>query len=302
MRTVHEDITRKRKRELGGTLLDRLDLKGPLASRREFTVGLVAFGIVVLFGLVGPLVYQVDPYSIDTSLRLQAPSFAHPLGTDDYGRDLLARSMYGARTSLAVGLCTAFSVTVLGLVIGLYASMYKALDYVLMRICDGLMAIPAILLAIALMAVLGASMWNCVIALTVVYTPSMARIARSRALVIKGMPYIEALRAQGASTSRIVWLHIAPNALAPLLVQATIVFGEAILAEAALSFLGIGISAPTASWGDTLQAGKGYITRAWWMVADPGTLIVVSVLSLIFVGDGLRDMLDPRSAEGGKRS
>ena len=210
---------------------------------------------------------------------------------------MFARVIYGTRISLFVG----FSVSVLagaaGLLIGLYSCYNKVLDAVLMRICDGLMSIPGVLLAIALMAMMGASVWNVIIALTIVYTPSMARIVRSRAMVVKEEPFVEALRVQGASTARIVWLHIVPNVMAPFLVQATFIFAEAVLSEAALSFLGLGIKAPDASWGNILQAGKNVIRKAWWMIFFPAAAIIASVLSLNLAGDGLRDALDPKTKE-----
>ena len=154
-----------------------------------------------------------------------------------------------------------------------------------------------VLLAIALMAMMGASVWNVIIALSIVYTPSMARIVRSRAMVVKEEPFVEALRVQGASTARIVWLHIVPNVMAPFLVQATFVFAEAVLSEAALSFLGLGIKAPDASWGNILQAGKNVMRKAPWMIFFPAIAIIASVLSLNLAGDGLRDALDPKTKE-----
>jgi peptide/nickel transport system permease protein len=192
--------------------------------------------------------------------------------------------------------------SLLGLVIGLYASYYRALDHVLMRICDGLYAIPGVLLAIALMAALGASVTNVVIALTIVSAPSVARIVRSAALSVRNLTYIEAMVVQGASSSRIIWRHIMPGTLSPLLVQASFVFAEAIISEAALSFLGVGIPAPDPSWGNILQAGKLVFSKAWWMIVCPGAMIVLSVLSLNLLGDGLRDYLDPRISSKGKKS
>jgi peptide/nickel transport system permease protein len=165
-----------------------------------------------------------------------------------------------------------------------------------MRICDGLSAIPGILLAIAFMIALGASAVHVIFALTIVYTPAVARVVRSRALVIKNMAFIETLQAQGARDRRIIWLHIAPNVLSPLFVQVAFVFASAILSEASLSFLGAGIPAPAPSWGGILQAGKPVIAKAWWMIVFPGIMVILSVLSLTLLGDGLRDMLDPQNA------
>lgn len=255
----------------------------------------------VLLALIGPFVLPFDPSEMKVTERLQPPSAEHWLGTDEFGRDLLTRIVYGARVSMATGLSVAIISSLAGMVIGLYASYYKWLDHVLMRICDGLYAIPGILLAIALMAALGASVTNVIIALSVVYTPGIARIVRSAALSVRSQTFIEAMQVQGAGATRIIWRHIAPNTLTPLLVQATFVFAEAIISEAALSFLGVGIPAPDPSWGNILQAGKLVIFKAWWMVVYPGVAIVLTVLGLNMLGDGLRDYLDPRLAVKNRR-
>lgn len=265
-----------------------------IRSNYSLVIGASILIFVSILAVIGPFFTTFDPYEMKVTERLMAPSEIHPLGTDEFGRDLLTRIIYGARVSIGVGLTVAFLSSFIGLIIGLYASYYKTLDNILMRICDGLIAIPGILLAIALMAALGASALNVVIALTIVFAPNIARIVRSNALVIREQTYIEAMYAQGASNTRIIWLHIAPNTISPLLVQATFVFAEAIISEAALSFLGAGIPAPEASWGNILQAGKLVIFKAWWMVVFPGILIVLSVLSLNLFGDGLRDFFDPR--------
>lgn len=272
------------------------NVKKALANK-GFVVGGCIFLAIALIALVGPLVWTVDPNAQEMTLRLSAPSPAHPFGCDDFGRDLLARVITGARVSLGVGIAVTLATSALGLVIGAYACYNERLDHILMRICDGLMSIPGVLLAIALMAMMGASVWNVIIALSIVYTPSMARIVRSRAMVVKEEPFVEALRVQGASTTRIVWLHIVPNVMAPFLVQATFVFAEAVLSEAALSFLGLGIKAPDASWGNILQAGKNVMRKAWWMIFFPAIAIIASVLSLNLAGDGLRDALDPKTKE-----
>lgn len=272
------------------------NVKKALANK-GFVVGGCIFLAIALIALVGPLVWTVDPNAQEMALRLSAPSPAHPFGCDDFGRDLLARVIAGARVSLGVGIAVTLATSALGLVIGAYACYNERLDHILMRICDGLMSIPGVLLAIALMAMMGASVWNVIIALSIVYTPSMARIVRSRAMVVKEEPFVEGLRVQGASTARIVWLHIVPNVMAPFLVQATFVFVEAVLSEAALSFLGLGIKAPDASWGNILQAGKNVMRKAWWMIFFPAIAIIASVLSLNLAGDGLRDALDPKTKE-----
>ncbi|WP_411552712.1 ABC transporter permease [Paenibacillus lautus] len=265
-----------------------------LKSNYGLLIGASIFVVLVILALIGPLFTNYGPYDMKVVDRLTPPGAEHWLGTDEFGRDLLTRLLYGARVSISVGLAVALLSSALGLVIGVYATYYKTLDHILMRICDGLIAIPGILLAIALMAALGASALNVIIALTIVFTPNIARVVRSAALVVREQTYIEAMHVQGASSTRIIWQHIVPNTLSPLLVQATFVFAEAIISEAALSFLGAGIPAPEASWGNILQASKLVIYKAWWMVVFLGATLVLSVLSLNLLGDGLRDLLDPR--------
>lgn len=270
-------------------------------SNKLMVLGGIIFIFLIVFAFIGPFLMSYDPYAMVVTERLKAPSSAHLLGTDEFGRDLLTRIVYGARVSMGIGLAVTLISSFLGMVIGLYASFYNALDHILMRICDALMSIPGILLAIALMAALGPSATNVIIALSIVFTPSIARIVRSSALVIREQTYIEAMKAQGASNLRIIWGHIAPNTISPLIVQATFVFAEAIISEAALSFLGAGIPAPDPSWGNILYAGKLVIFKAWWMVVYPGLIIVVSVLGLNLLGDGLRDFIDPHTAGKNKR-
>jgi peptide/nickel transport system permease protein len=255
--------------------------------------------IIVVFltslAIFGPFVVSFDPYETAVQDRLEGLSTVHWLGTDHFGRDLLSRVVYGAQISIGVGFSVAIISSLVGIIIGLYASYFRILDNVLMRICDGLMAFPAILLAIALMAALGPSTKNVIISLSVVYIPYIARVMRSAALVVREETYIEAMEAQGASSWRIIWGHIAPNTLSPIIVQATFIFADAIIVEAALSFLGAGVPAPDPSWGNILYDGKLVIYQAWWMVVFPGVCIVLSVLGLNLFGDGLRDILDPHS-------
>ncbi len=250
----------------------------------------VFMGIVALFA---PLIATHDPLEMVVYDRLKAPSAEHLFGTDTFGRDLLSRVVYGARVSMGVGLSVGILSMIIGMTIGLYASYYKFLDNILMRICDGLKAIPSILLAITLMAVIGPSTRNVIISLTIVSVPTMARIARSNALSVKEQTYIEAMKALGASPSRIIWKHIAPNVLSPVIVQASFVFATSIVTEAALSFLGAGVPAPAPSWGNILYEGKTVIYNSWWLVTFPGIFTALSVLGLNLFGDGLRDFLDP---------
>ncbi|QEN08257.1 ABC transporter permease [Oceanispirochaeta crateris] len=266
-----------------------------LRTNRSLMIGIVILTLMVLIAIFAPVLAPSDPYAMKVTERLTLPSPEHFLGTDGFGRDLLSRVMYGARVSMTVGLAVSALSSIFGLAIGLYASYFKPLDHIFMRICDGLIAIPGILLAIALMAALGASIWNVVIALTVVFTPSIARVVRSSAIVVREQAYIEAVYIQGAGHLRILWLNIAPNVLSPLLIQATFVFASAILSEAALSFLGAGIPAPEPSWGNILQESKLVIHKAWWVAVMPGIMLILSVLSLNLLGDGLRDFFDPHT-------
>ncbi|MCI4011115.1 ABC transporter permease [Brevibacterium sp. ZH18] len=261
------------------------------AHKLAVTGGIV-LAVVVLVALIGPLLAG-DPLALNPSQRLASPSFEHPFGTDNYGRDTFARAVAGARVSLLVGAVTAIITSVLGAIVGLFASYNRIADAILMRISDGLMAFPAILLAIAIMAAMGQRISNVIIALSIVFTPYVARIVRSAALVAKEQTYVEALRSQGASLFRILWINIFPNILSPLIIQATFVFADSIITEAALSFLGAGVPPPAPSWGNMLLDGKTLIYNAWWMTVFPGAFIMSTILAVNLLGDGLRDLLDP---------
>lgn len=263
-------------------------------------IGSIGFLIILLAAILIPAISTTDPNAMVVSDRLMAPSGAHPFGTDELGRDVLARVMYGARVSLWVGGSVAVLSCLFGVLIGLYASYFKVLDQILMRICDGLIAIPGILLAIALITALGTSSWNVILALTVVYTPSVARTVRASAMVIREQTYVEAAKVQGANNFRILWKLILPGVVSPLTVQASFIFAQAIISEASLSFLGAGIPAPAASWGNMLQASKMVLSKAPWTMFFPGASVVLCVLSLNLLGDGLRDYLDPRTRGGAK--
>lgn len=265
-------------------------------SNKGMVIGMVVFAIIVLSAIFIPMLNGVDPEAMDVVNRLKPPSAEHIFGTDEFGRDLFTRVLYGARSSLTVGCAVAIMACFFGTVIGIYASYFKVADAVLMRICEGLTAIPGILLAIALIAALGASNTNVIIALTIVYTPSVARVVRSSALVAKGRLYVEAARVQGASSGRILAKLILPNVISPLTVQASYIFAQAIISEASLSFLGAGIPAPAASWGNILQSSKSVLSKSPWPMVFPGLAVVLCVLSLNLLGDGLRDYLDPRTA------
>lgn len=274
--------------------------KEKFLSNPALIIGLVGMVIIVLAALVLPAVSSVDPNEMKVLDRLKPPGAEHIFGTDEFGRDLFIRVMHGARVSICVGGAVTIFSSLLGTIIGIYASYFKILDNILMRICDGLIAIPGVLLAVALMAALGASIWNVILALTVVYTPSIARVVRAGALVAREQVYVEAAKIQGASDFRILWKIILPGVVSSLTVQASFIFAQAIISEASLSFLGVGIPAPAASWGNILQASKQVLSKAPWTAIFPGAFVVLSVLSLNLLGDGLRDFLDPR-VKGGRK-
>lgn len=267
-------------------------------SNRLSVIGLCIVTLMLLTALLAPVVtgaMGLDPYSAVVRDRLKPPSAAHPFGTDNLGRDIFARVLYGARISMTIGLVVGLLSAIIGTTLGLYASTNKVLDNVLMRLCDGLKAIPNILLAITLMAVLGANMHNVIISLTVVSIPGVARIARSQALLVREQTYVEAMRAAGAGKNRILWRHVLPNILSPVIVQMTFNFASAIISEASLSFLGAGIPIPAPSWGGMLNEARAYIYTGWWMIAFPAVFTMLSVLGFNLFGDWLRDLLDPLS-------
>ena len=296
-------FTRKSISESSGMILkeQRQIRKERLLASPALLIGFTGFMLILLAAVLIPLFSSVDPNAMTVADRLKAPGGKYLLGTDEFGRDIFIRLMYGARVSLWVGGCVAVFSCLLGTIIGIYASYFKILDQILMRICDGLIAIPGILLAIALIAGLGASSWNVVIALTVVYTPSVARTVRASAMVIREQPYVEAAKVQGFGTFRILWKLILPGVVSPLIVQASFIFAQAIISEASLSFLGAGVPAPAASWGNMLQASKLVFSKAPWTMLCPGISVILCVLSLNLFGDGLRDYLDPRVKGGAKK-
>lgn len=275
--------------------------KERLLASPGLIIGFVGFVIILMSAVLVPALSNADPNAMIVVDRLKPPSGEHILGTDEFGRDLFVRLMYGARVSLWVGGCVAVFSCILGVILGIYASYFKILDHILMRICDGLIAIPGILLAIALIAALGTSSWNVVVALTIVYTPSVARTVRASAMVVREQPYVEAARVQGFSDFRILWKLILPGVVSPLTVQASFIFAQAIISEASLSFLGAGVPAPAASWGNMLQASKLVFSKAPWTMICPGAAVVICVLSLNLLGDGLRDFMDPRTKGGAKK-
>jgi peptide/nickel transport system permease protein len=272
-----------------------------LRTNRSVLAGGVLLFAVIVLALVIPPIAHLDPYAVDPAQRLADPGSDHLLGTDTFGRDLLARVAAGAKSSLIVGGAVAVLSGVIGTAIGVLSSTFKVLDQLLMRVCDGLMAIPALLLAVALAAALGPSVPNLVVALTVVATPSVARLVRSRALAVMSETFVEASRAQGAGPWHIIAKHVLPNVLSVLAVQITFIFADAIITEAALSFLGAGVPTPQPSWGNILYDGKGVILQAPMMTVAASLALVLTVLALNLLGDGLRDVVDPRANRSGKQ-
>jgi peptide/nickel transport system permease protein len=264
-----------------------------LARRKIALVGAVLMVLTTVVGLLAPVIGG-NPLRMDVAARLAPPSATHWFGTDDLGRDLFSRVVYGARLSLIVGVAVVAFALAVGTGCGLLAGYYRALDNVIMRVMDGLMAFPAIILAIALMASLGPSVLNVIIAIGVVYSPRVARLVRGSVLVIRETAYVEAARALGAADLVLILRHILPNCLSPVIVQGSFVFAAAVLTEAALSFLGVGVPPYVPSWGNILSEGRLYLQQAPWLVLYPGAAIMLTILGLNLFGDGLRDFLDPR--------
>lgn len=267
--------------------------------RRLFARKVVLASALVLFlvtatAVLYPLFTDSDPNGMNISMRLQAPSWAHWAGNDELGRDVMARIIYGARYSLMIGFFTALGAVVLGTLLGMLAGYFRRLDAPLMRLVDAMMAFPDILLGIALVSILGASLWNVILALTIVYTPRVARVVRASTLVLRELLFVDAAKALGVRTPLILWRHILPNLLSPVLVQVTFIFAYAILAEAGLSFLGVGVPPDIPTWGTMIAGSLEYADKAFWTILTPGVAIVLTALSLQLLGDGVRDLLDPK--------
>src|SRR5262245_15701075 len=272
------------------------------ALRRAARARLGPFGAVVLLvaatlALGAPLLSPHDPLKQNLSNTLAPPGRAHVLGTDNVGRDVLSRVIWGTRVSLLAGLVSVALAASAGSVLGLLAGYARGrLDGFVMRAMDAVLSFPPLVLALALGAVLGAGLGGVLIALGVVYTPTFARLMRGQVLSITAREYVEAARALGAPGWRIAGRHVLPNATAPIVVQASLSVAFAILAGASLSFLGLGIQPPQASWGSMINAGRGYLQQAPWIVFGPGAALFITVVGLNFVGDAVRDALDPRAA------
>jgi peptide/nickel transport system permease protein len=275
-----------------------------MASERGIFAGLIrrppaVFGLAILVVIVLLAVFasQVMPYApgqLSIRSRLQAPSFLHLFGTDEFGRDVLSRTIHAGRISLAVGGAVVVVSALIGVSLGLFSGYFRRLDPPLSRLIDAMMAFPDILLAIALVAALGPSAVNVVLALGIVYAPRVARVVRASTLVIRELAYVEAARALGVPTPIILVRHVLRNLASPIMVQGSFIFANAILAEAGLSFLGVGVSPDIPTWGTMIAMGRQFMDQAGWIMWFPGIAIILSVMSLQLLGDALRDLLDPR--------
>jgi peptide/nickel transport system permease protein len=267
-----------------------------LVRHRSFMIGLVLFGFVLALAVFAWWIAPNDPNRTAIRLRFRPPQLDRDflLGTDNLGRNLLSRVVHGAQLSLMIGLGVVVLNAVFGVLLGAVAGYFRKLDGPMMRLADALMAFPSILLAIGIAAALGPSAWTAVIALSVVYIPRTARIVRASVLVVREMEFVQAARAAGAGDWRIISRHIMPNCMAPLIVQLSFIFAYAVLSEAVLSFLGLGAPPSIPSWGTMISEGRTYIREAAWLTVVPGCAIAITVLGLNLMGDGLRDVLDPR--------
>ena len=266
-----------------------------LTRHRLATTGGAITLTVAGLGLALPLLVGTDPTTIDVMAILTPPTPRHWFGTDDFGRDLLARVVHGIRLSLLVGASVLAVTALLGALSGLWAGYFPRADAVIMRVMDALMAFPAILLALAVMAIAGPATANVVAALGVAYSPRMARLARASVLSVRSREFVDAARALGASPLRVLGLHVTPNAVAPVIVQGTFTFAYAILGEAALSFVGLGAVPPTPSLGNILADARVFLREAPWMILCPAATLSLLILGLNLLGDGIRDALDPRT-------
>jgi peptide/nickel transport system permease protein len=271
-----------------------------LMRHRLFVTGLVLLMLMVVMGIFADLIATHNPVQVRARFRFRPPGLDNFFGTDNFGRDIYTRVVYGARLSISIGFAVVLLTAIAGTAIGLLSGYFRRLDDFLMRVMDALMAFPTIILALALAAALGPSVFNIVVALSVVYTPRVARVVRASVLVVREADYVQAARAVGASNVRIMLEHILPNSMAPLMIQLSFIFAYAVIAEAVLSFLGVGPPPPTPSWGSIIAEGKDYIREAAWITLFPGIAIAMTVLGLNLLGDGLRDVLDPRMNVDGR--
>ena len=276
--------------------MSRLDAARSILADPPSALGVGLFLLIVAVALFAPTIAPYDPSAVHVRDRLQLPSSGYLLGTDELGRDLLSRIIFGSRISLLVGVIAVGIAATAGILLGLVSAFYGGLvDSLVMRALDGVLAFPAVILALAIITALGPSAGNAMIAIGIVSIPTFARITRGNVLSLKEKEFVEAARACGATSPYLMLRVLLPNCLSPLLVQASVAFANAILTEAALSFLGLGVQPPTPSWGSMLDTGRKYLTQTPWYSFSAGAAIFAAVLSLNLLGDGLRDALDPRS-------
>ena len=283
-------------REGAAARLARLLRRGARLTARNpamaMAVALLSF--MVFTALLSPVLSTHDPKAPNVPDRLQGPSPSHWFGTDGFGRDLYSRTLSGGRVALVVGFGVAFFTTIIGVVVGLFTGYYPIADKIVMRVVDGIMAMPAFLLAIAIMTLLGATVFNIIVTLSIVLAPSTIRVARSSVLSLTNEPFVDAARAIGAGAPRILFRHIRPNMIAPVIVMASFITALAILIESGLSFLGVGVNPDTPTWGNIMGEARNFMSRNPWLMFWPGAAITLTVLAFNLGGDGLRDMLDPR--------
>ena len=270
-----------------------------LRSNPNLLIGSTIITIMVLIALLTflpthSIVTPHDPQELSLRERVDPPSSTHWFGTDALGRDVYSRTMHGSKTSLYVGAAVAILVTIIGVTLGVLVGYNRVADNIVMRFMDGMMSFPTLILALALVATLGSSLTNVIIIITIVDTPGMTRVVRAVVLSLRERTYVDAARASGASTKRILFFHIAPNTLAPVIITASIYFGGAILTEAALGFLGVGTPEFIPTWGNIISSGRAYIRIGFWIAFFPGIFLALTVFATNLVGDGVRDVLDPR--------
>jgi peptide/nickel transport system permease protein len=266
-----------------------------LRSERKAFIGLYFVGLLALLALVGPYIAPYDPDADDFGL-FESPNLSHPMGTDSFGRDVFSRLIVGTRISFTIGLTAALASMAVGVTLGLISGYFGGwVDSIIMRFIDLLWAFPVIIITVAMVAVFGAGARNVILAIALAYLDDFARVVRSQVLRIREEEFTIAARAVGAKNERIIFRHILPNTLAPVIVQATFAVGLGILAESGLTFLGLGVDPSTPTWGLALNESRDFIQQAWWLSIFPGLAIVFTVLSLNLFGDGLRDALDVRS-------
>lgn len=274
-----------------------IGMGAPLARNWPLAIACLILGAMAVIAIAAPIIASAGPYLIHPTDRLQVASASHWFGTDALGRDVYARVVYGARTSLAVGLLATVSAVVLGLAIGVVAGYFRLADLMIMRVIDGVMAIPSIVLAAALVSVAGASMLTVLVAIVIPEAPRVVRLVRGVILNLRSESYVEAAISLGTRTPALLMRHLIPNTMAPLIVQGSFIFGSAILTEAALSFLGVGLPPEVSSWGNIISDGRKYFQLLPGLIFIPGLFLAATVLSVNLIGDALRDALDPKMAK-----